>query len=145
MDITFPDWRKARVISTNKLDQWETFDDIYLPLPPVKGQPHRWLFIKRGFRTDCASIPRIARVFYTPTNPKWRAAAIGHDGLYSAELLPRSEADDAIAYWMKLQGNNWARRKIFWLAVRGGGGFVWGDHTPKSIADARKYCSIIVL
>ena len=131
------------MLSTDRLDMFDLFDDIFLPLPKNNGEVRRWVFIKKGFRTDCASIPRLARLFYTPTNPKWRGPAVGHDGLYSSELLPRAEADAALAYWMKLKGNNAVRRGLFYSAVRLGGGFVWRSHTRYSIAKARRFVSII--
>ena len=137
-DFKLPDWRKARVISTNKLDQWQLVDEMFLPLPGGK-----YLHVKAGFVTDCASIPRIARIFYTPTNPKFRAAAIGHDALYASEILPRDEADNALRSWMKLQHNNAIRRGLFYAAVRAGGGFVWGGHSKASIAKARAFVDIV--
>ena len=98
--------------------------------------------IDAGFVTDLASIPRCLWNLFPPFDPEYRAAAILHDGLYAAELLPRSQCDWTLLCAMQAQGNNWLKRNIFYCAVRLAGGAVWDRHTPAGRAGARKYVSL---
>ena len=37
------------------------------------------IFIKKGFKTDLASIPRLFHAFVSPTDSRWRCASVCHD------------------------------------------------------------------
>jgi len=109
------------------------------------------VLIRRSFTTDGASIPRVAwRVIGHPFAKDMLPHALGHDGLYAAELLSRKEADDWMLTSMALAEDNfpgqpvsWAKRNAVWSAVRTGGGFVWRGHTPESVAEARRLVSLV--
>lgn len=99
--------------------------------------------INRGFLTDGASIPRAAwRVIGHPFISDLLPFALGHDALYSAELMPRADCDKWFLETMKLGGIGWIKRNSIWSAVRTFGAFVWKAHTPHSIEAARKLCFI---
>lgn len=95
------------------------------------------------FRTDLASIPRIARVFI-PKLGKFNQAAVVHDYLYKNQFLykeeyingryveitrhvSRSEADKIFLSAMKTAGVSWTKRRSIYLAVRAGGWAYWKE------------------
>jgi hypothetical protein len=137
-EMNYPDWRKVEVESTDVLNGWRTLSDLCFPL-----EDKRIVLVRKGFKTDLASIPRGLWNLYPPTHPDYRASAIMHDGLYASELLPRSECDWAFLCALQQQGNNWWTRNVFYSSVRCFGGSVWSGHTPESIAGARKFVEII--
>ncbi len=96
------------------------------------------LYVDAEFVTDGASIPRIAwSIVGHPMAEDYVVSALAHDALYAAELLPRPACDSEFRAQLKLAGVNILRRNEFYLAVRLGGGIVWGRHTPQSVAAAR--------
>ena len=104
----------------------------------------KWILILAGFRSDGASIPR---VLWTPIgdpfDPDYEADAWVHDGAYAAELLDKHTCDKELFHMMRFtsaEGHEKARE--FFIAVDEFGGSVWREHTPQSIADARKFCSL---
>ena len=103
------------------------------------------LVISKGFMTDGTSIPHEAwsLIRATPFDPDLLAPSVAHDALYEAELVPRSDADGE--FEDMLTENSRRGRDLhflFFIAVRAGGRVVWNRHTPESIAEARKFCSI---
>ena len=138
MPFRATEWKEVRIASTRKFRQWELLEDVFYKL-----HDNRWLFIKKGFITDGASIPRAFWVFYTPENPLWLGAAVVHDALYASELVSRSFADEELRRAMKLEGNNAVRRNIFWSGVRMFGWLTWKGHSKRSIRKARDFVSLI--
>ena len=136
--VKYPDWRKTRVVSTDKLNRWKSMEDVWFPL--ADG---RLLHIKAGFETDGASIPRIFWIFYTPTNPEWLAAAIVHDGLFASEALTYWQANKEFWRALRMKHNNVARSAIFFGAVTLGGWGTWLKHSKRSVAEARKFVEIL--
>lgn len=105
----------------------------------------RTLTILDEFLFDGASIPRFAWTLINtyPFDPDIVADALGHDALYEAELVSRHTADLALKYWLDLESKKGKHLEdIFFFAVSTFGSGVWNKHTPQSIEDARKYCSI---
>lgn len=136
--ISFPDCPSVRPVNPIVTDLWEVEEDYSILLS--RG---RKLLIKKGFRMDGASIPRMFwRVVGHPFQLPLLPCALAHDGLYAAELLPRGECDWEFLSLQELAGIGWAKRNTIYSAVRAGGVFVWGKHTPASISEARRFCSI---
>jgi len=108
--------------------------------------PGHRLEVLAGFPFDGASIPR---VFWLttgyPLEPDLQASALIHDACYSAELMPRADADGLFYRCLRLDGVGWYRANKMWLGVRIGGGAVWSHHTPETIARSRMYCWLIAL
>lgn len=101
----------------------------------------RWytLEFSRGFNFDGASIPRFAwSLVGSPFSGIYILAALPHDGLYQAELLPREQADEIFKNLIENFGGSAFTEQVFWAAVRVGGGETWERHTAKSIARARE-------
>ena len=128
-------------------------------LTPISDKTDEWLVdcnwvsqlvdgkavvIRRGVRTDGASIPRAAwRVVDHPW-AKWLLPhALPHDGLYAAELFPRDECDKWFADSMALSGGHPIKRRLIYAAVRVCGWLVWRRHTKDGVVEARKNISVI--
>ena len=80
------------------------------------------LFIKKGFRTDGASIPRAAWFITShPFDPEYIIAAIAHDALYKTRLLQRHECDIEFLELLKITNVSWMMRSTMYEAVRIGG------------------------
>ncbi len=76
------------------------------------------------------------------------SAGLEHDGLYAGEIFPRNLCDwiflDKMQY-MDLNRPSWLSRRSgailrnsAWLAVKGGGGFVWDKHIKEQVISFRK-------
>ncbi len=75
--------------------------------------------VPRGFVTDGASVPRLLwRVCGHPMEAPAVAAAVMHDWDYAAGKVPRDDADRRFRENLALCGVGFARRWLFWLAVR---------------------------
>ncbi len=75
--------------------------------------------VPRGFVTDGASVPRLLwRVCGHPMEAPAVAAAVMHDWDYAAGKVPRADADRRFRENLALCGVGFARRWLFWLAVR---------------------------
>lgn len=99
--------------------------------------------VKPGFRTDGASIPRFLwRVFGSPYDPDIFPSAIGHDGLYRGEVVPRKDADIAFLKMMEKSGVPEKKRRLIYRGVRWFGWITWLGHTDESVAEARRYIEL---
>ena len=99
--------------------------------------------VKPGFRTDGASIPRLLwRVFGSPYDPDIFPSAIGHDGLYRGEVVPRKDADIAFLKMMEKSGVPEKKRRLIYRGVRWFGWITWLGHTDESVAEARRYIEL---
>lgn len=130
----------------DKTENWSLDCNWLSPL--VNGKA---VYIKRGFITDGASIPRIAwRVIGHPFSKDLLPHALPHDGLYAAELFPtHAECDAWMQASMALAADNyplsvsWLKRNAVWSAVRTCGGLVWRKHTAQTVYKARQYCKLV--
>lgn len=97
--------------------------------------------IKKGYRFDGASVPRL---FWTLVISPMEivASALIHDAWYDAELGDRKAGDQLLRETMYLEGASDFQQVCVYWAVRLFGGFCWNRHTPESIAEARKYVKI---
>lgn len=96
--------------------------------------------LKPGFKTDGASIPRFLwRVFGSPYDPDIFPSAIGHDGLYRGEIVPRKDADRAFLRMMEKNGVPKKKRRLVYRGVRWFGWITWLGHTEASVREARRY------
>ena len=99
--------------------------------------------LKPGFKTDGASIPRLLwRVFGSPYDPDIFPSAIGHDGLYRGEVVPRKDADLAFLRMMEKSGVPEKKRRLIYRGVRWFGWITWLGHTDESVAEARRYIEL---
>jgi hypothetical protein len=97
-----------------------------------------------GFYTDGISVPALAWSVFRlqPFSMPELCAALGHDLVYSGELVPRKDCDNWIREWCKMVGVAAARRNVIYQCVHSLGGFVWKRHTPQTIAAARALCQV---
>ena len=136
MATIFPNAPLLRPIENNR---WIVEEDFIIF---HKGKQ---ITIKKGFETDGASIPNtplirwiIGHPFSMPLLPD----AIGHDGLYAAELLPRSQCDWIFLELMKRSKIGWLKRNAVWSAVRIGGAIVWAGHKTDDVIKAREFVTV---
>lgn len=99
-----------------------TVSDGYILLSPFtyvtdEGQE---ITAPPGFKTDLASIPRIARPIFTGHGKSRKPATI-HDWLYAQYHDPRKEADLIFLECLETIGMNWMGRQTMYYAVRAGG------------------------
>ncbi len=109
---------------------------------PLSG---RHLTVEISFPFDGASIPwglwSIFRLH--PFHPDILADALGHDALVRAELM--SSAACNLEFRAMLQENSKRGKEVaaeFYLGVEIGAHSVWSQHTPQTIASARKFCHL---
>lgn len=84
--------------------------------------------VPAGFVTDLASIPRPARVLFSP-NGSSRRPAVLHDWLYCSRIVDRRRADDLFREALGVEGVGWITRQTLWAAVRMGGWVYWNRRT----------------
>ena len=121
--------------------------EILLDKPVDIVLPNRGtLHISEGFRWDGASIPRpFWSGCYHPYHHRIIAAALAHDGMYQAELFPRSDCDWIFLEMLQTWGVSWYQRNKMYLAVRAAGGAVWKRHTAESVAEGGKFVTFTPL
>ena len=78
----------------------------------------------KGFRTDLASIPRLARSII-PQIGDQNGPAVIHDWCYRHRWKARALSDALFLATMKVKAVNWLRRNIIYAAVRAGGWVTW--------------------
>lgn len=81
--------------------------------------------VKKGFRYDMASIPRMLWPFIARTDPRIVRAATIHDHLYDGRLASRAVADSIFLEIMQFDCMPWLKRWAAYLAVRIFGGRAW--------------------
>ena len=75
------------------------------------------VMVPKGFNTDLASVPPIARMLI-PKSGKYNQAAVVHDYLYHTMERPRKEADKIFLEAMKVLGVPFWKRHVMHKAVR---------------------------
>lgn len=118
-------------------DLWETVEDFRTLLPDG-----RILDIKKGFRYDGLSIPRLLWRLCHPLDGRCSAAGLVHDALCRSVLVPRSEADFIFKYIMLLYDVMVIKAYTMYGAVFVAGKLTSG-RSEEEINSARKYVSII--
>jgi hypothetical protein len=111
----------------------------------IRGAAYDENGVLQGFHTDGTSIPE---AFWTvmnlsPFSMPVLLAAIGHDGLYEAQLTDRATCDEMLYKWGLMANVSQAKMNVVWDAVRVGGGVVWGKHTTASISYARNWVQLV--
>lgn len=119
--------------------QWKAARAWLCPL----SDGRRALLIHPGALSDGISSPRIIWPLIGPYEPSTFAPGLLHDSLYRAELVDRKTADDEFRRMLLLYGMGKTKALLCWVAVRIGGRFVWANHTPESVAEARRYAELI--
>ena len=116
-------------------------EDFYFPAKVGEWDVVVW--VKPGFRSDGASVPRFLwRVLGSPYDPDIVAQSIAHDALYRGEIVPRKDADAAYRDLMAEGGVGKRRRRVFWIGVRLFGWLTYLRHTPESVAEARRHIEL---
>lgn len=82
------------------------------------------VYVKEGFVTDFASVPRVPVVYLVMADIGQPAAVI-HDYLYRFRPCSRKLADAVLEEALEVLGVSWWRQKAMWLAVRA---FGWGAY-----------------
>lgn len=95
--------------------------------------------VPAGFLTDGASIPHIFWSIIGSPFGRYCNAAIIHDYLYFLVDRTRQEADNIFYEAMTLLKVPFWRRKLMWLAVRIGAGWIWTERKKrKNIMEVKK-------
>ena len=104
----------------------------------------KWIYIKAGYRSDGASIPReLWTPIGDPFDPDYEADAWIHDALYEAQLLDKHACDKELFHLMRFtSAGGHCKAREFFIAVDEFGSSVWDTHTWQSITDARLLCSL---
>jgi hypothetical protein len=91
------------------------------------------IIVPKGFETDFASIPRIARLFISPVGLHAKAALV-HDLLYSNRnhTMTRLQADNVFLEAMGVLKVPLFRRTAIYLAVCSFGWIAWRKNKPKT-------------
>jgi hypothetical protein len=93
--------------------------------------------VPRNFVTDFASVPRILWTLL----PQWDGygpAAVMHDYLYWAQIVPRKKADEYMLEAMRDQDVGWFKRSVVYLGVKAGGWIAWSNNTRNKAAGERR-------
>lgn len=100
-------------------------------------------FLREGFKTDGASIPRILwPIVGHPFQPRLLAGAILHDALCQSNLIPRIDSDRLLRQLAKAYGVQSTKVYIIYIGVKVGGKVGLPIKTEKSIEVARQFISI---
>lgn len=91
----------------------------------VYNGPREVITVPDGFETDGASVPRIFWWFCPPIQPRYLAAALIHDYLYSTKELTRKECDIVFYRVMIEDGEQLFRAYIMYKAVSFFGWIAW--------------------
>jgi hypothetical protein len=104
--------RKVREATSAGRAQWELRSELHFN-SEILGP----LTVPQGFRTDCASVPRvpIAYLFFGDTA---HASAVLHDWLYRHHPCTRAQADAVFLEAMQAEGVRWWRAQMMHRAVR---------------------------
>lgn len=89
---------------------------------------HHAIIVPKGFITDFASIPRLARWVISP-NGASRHAAVIHDWLYVSQTKTRAQSDEIFLEALEVSGVSWIQRKTMYAAVRAGGWIYWNKRS----------------
>lgn len=81
--------------------------------------------VEAGFRYDMASIPKLARLIISNTDPRIVRAATIHDKLYAEKRVNRRIADAIFADIMRYDRMPWIKRTLAYWSVRLFGGLAW--------------------
>lgn len=98
-----------------------------------------------GFVTDFASIPRLARLFWSPSGPIAGLPSVIHDWGYAIGTRTRAEWDaifyEALLVRVQDSGGGWRHRfraGLMYDGVRLGGSFAWRRHRQRREQAARE-------
>jgi len=98
-----------------------------------------------GFFTDGISVDRglWTLIGWMPFSMPAFCGALGHDIIYACEFFPRDVCDQMLLQWWIMAGVDPKQARLFERFVGWFGSGVWGNHTPESIAESRKWCQLV--
>ena len=101
---------------------------------------HFKIFVKSGFITDGASIPKLFwSIVGSPLEADLLLPAIIHDGLYTNETLSRDVCDDLLREMLLLNCVSQLKANLIYSAVRMFG----GSHFKSNDTAQKKFISIV--
>lgn len=100
--------------------------DVAAPLF-YRTKDGRLIVVRVGYRTDLASVPRLAWVIVPRDDPKARRPAAVHDFIYTdlTHLFTKAEADRIFYDALLEEGMDKPLAWLMWCAVRIGGRGKW--------------------
>jgi hypothetical protein len=113
-------------------DQWFLREKLVW----LSDSGHR-VCVPQNFVTDFASVPRLLWTLL----PQWDGygpAAVMHDYLYWAQIVPRAEADRYMLEAMRDQRVSLLKRWIVYAGVKAGGWIAWRANTRHKAAGERR-------
>jgi hypothetical protein len=132
-------------------DVWLTIDNDRgeVPFPEyalVYEDDDIWMGIKKHFKSDGVSVPRIVYTCtgLTPFDKRTVYGGFLHDGIYQSHLLSQYKADCILDKVWKIPPNvNWAQRNVAYYTLRSVGHIAYNGKTEAQIAEARKFVTVI--
>lgn len=118
----------------NKKMEVRLLEEVSFPLSETET-----LVVNGGFVFDGASIPQICWTSIGhPLEHRFIYAALLHDALYSAQLIPRKTADQYFQTFLReFSGVGWFTSWKMYTGVRLFGGIAWDGKTPEQIRTAQ--------
>ncbi|BCD59637.1 MULTISPECIES: DUF1353 domain-containing protein [unclassified Nitratiruptor] len=125
------------------IDHVEGTTNSFEVVLPFRYKGKKWdVAVKGGWVSDGASVPKIFWNIFPPVAGRYLEAAILHDALYKAEILPRKECDLLFLEAMEELGVKKWKRLTMYYAVRMFGWRVWRSHKGEEVLKAREYIKV---
>jgi hypothetical protein len=113
------DLRKISEATSGGRAQWLLRSDLHFASAALGP-----LTVPAGFRTDCASVPRVPFAYWLAGDTA-HASAVLHDYLYRDYPCTKAQADAVFLEAMHAEGVRWWRAQLMYRAVR-----VFGRRKP---------------
>ncbi len=113
-------------------------DAFRLEEPLVWDDGRRVITVPPGFRTDLASVPRVAQPIIPKTGP-YTAAAVLHDYLFVVQDHSFAATNALFRDAMACCGVRLTQRWLIWAAVTAGGWLPWLANAGARAADLRGF------
>ncbi len=115
---------------------YELYEDL------IYENDNHYYIIKKGFKTDGASIPSIFKILFDNYQGNYTKAAIIHDALYRSNIVSRKIADNLFLEAMKILNVSILKRISLYLAVKFGGWFSYHSFNDDEIKENKKFIEI---
>jgi hypothetical protein len=106
--------------------------------PLVWDDGEEIVVVPAGFRTDLASVPRIAQAIVPKVGP-YNDAAVLHDYCFVVQTCSFADANALFLRAMEACGVRSSQRWLIWSAVTAGGWPAWRHNTRALAADQRAF------
>lgn len=115
---------------------YELYEDL------IYENDNYYYIIKKGFKTDGASIPSIFKILFDNYQGNYTKAAVIHDALYRSNIVSRKIADNLFLEAMKVLNVSILKRISLYLAVRFGGWFSYHSFNDDEIKKNKEFIEI---